>query len=233
MCCTTNRWIGSSAGSIVCLARLAALDAQIVVTRLPLVNLPGLTERKFRLLKKIFFPRCRRELPRGGPTRPSARPTGRRAGSARTAPDHFSAPRDGTRFDTIHIRSSAMPRAWREILSPWSSTPPNARRVWPSPLRALYLKAVFPERQRVFGRALARPPAGRQIARRNDAVVLLSARVRRIDGQDGAVRSARAALSRAARMIALERQRSQRDTRTRERFDAQRAAHEREKAASR
>ncbi len=45
-----------------CLARLAALDARIVVTRLPLVNLPGLTERKFRLLKRIFFPRSRRSF---------------------------------------------------------------------------------------------------------------------------------------------------------------------------
>ncbi len=42
-----------------CLARLAALDARIVMTRLPIVNLPRLSERRFRLLRKIFFPKCR------------------------------------------------------------------------------------------------------------------------------------------------------------------------------
>ena len=45
-----------------CLARLAAIEARTVVTRLPLDNLPGLSERRFRLLRKIFFPKCRQSL---------------------------------------------------------------------------------------------------------------------------------------------------------------------------
>ena len=55
-----------------CLARLAAIGCATVVTRLPLANLPGLSERRFRLLRKIFFPKCRQSLSAGDPAAPSA-----------------------------------------------------------------------------------------------------------------------------------------------------------------
>jgi hypothetical protein len=144
-----------------CLSRLAAIDARIVVTRLPTVNLPGLTARKFAVLKKIFFPRCRRgfseivELVYALDER-----VGALAGAY--GAQSISPARDWYGFDSIHIRSRAMPRAWREILLPWSSEPDAARRVWPAPLRRLYLNTVFPERQRVFGlQWKRRQPAGK------------------------------------------------------------------------
>jgi hypothetical protein len=148
-------WIDS------CLARLAALDARIVVTRLPLDNVPGLSERKFSLLKKIFFPRSRttflQMVELAHALDQQVVELARRYGAETISPS-----RGWYGFDAIHIRLRAMPAAWREILSPWSTTTVSERRVWPSPVRALYLNAVFPERQQLFGRAWqVRQPAGK------------------------------------------------------------------------
>jgi hypothetical protein len=145
----------------LCLARLAAIEARIVVTRLPLANLPGLSEARFRLLRKIFFPRCRQslaqlvELAHALDERVVA--LARAYGAQTISPE-----RAWYGFDAIHIRLRATPRAWREILLAWSPelAPPHA--VAPSPLRALYLNTVFPERQRVFGREWqVRQPSGK------------------------------------------------------------------------
>ena len=145
----------------LCLARLAAIGARTVVTRLPLDNLPELTEARFRVLRKIFFPRCRQTLAQATEL---ARALDERivelAGiyGAQT----ISPPRASYGFDAIHIRLCATPRAWREILLAWSPDLAPPRAVPPSPLRALYLNTVFPERQRVFGREWqVRQPSGR------------------------------------------------------------------------
>ncbi|HTU24292.1 MAG TPA: hypothetical protein VMF30_02770 [Pirellulales bacterium] len=144
-----------------CLARLAALEARTVVTRLPLDNLPGLGERRFRLLRKIFFPNCRQSL---AEVTESARALDARVAELARAygAEMISPPRAWYGFDAIHIRLRAVPRAWREILLAWSPATAPARGVAPSPLRALYLNTVFPERQRVFGRAWqVRQPSGK------------------------------------------------------------------------
>jgi hypothetical protein len=144
-----------------CLARLTALEARIVMTRLPIANLPGLSERKFLLLRKIFFPRSRRTF---SELIDMAHALDDRVGQLAIkhgAQTIFPA-RAWYGFDAIHIRLRAMPVAWREILSPWSSSAVKERRLWPSPLRSIYLNAVFPEHQRVFGRPWHAPqPAGR------------------------------------------------------------------------
>jgi hypothetical protein len=144
-----------------CLARLAAIEARTVVTRLPLDNLPGLTEARFRVLRKIFFPRCRQslaqvtELAHALDERVVALA---RAYGAQT----ISPPRTWYGLDAIHIRLRTTPRAWREILLAWSPEFVRPRAVLPSPLRAVYLNTVFPERQRVFGREWQVPqPAGK------------------------------------------------------------------------
>ena len=102
-----------------CLARLAAIEARMVVTRLPLGNLPGLGERRFRLLRKIFFPKCRQESCAGDGACPALDERVvelARAYGAQT----ISPPRTWYGFDAIHIRLRATPRAWREILLAWS-----------------------------------------------------------------------------------------------------------------
>ena len=147
-------WIDS------CLARLAAIGARTVVTRLPLANLPGLSERRFRLLRKIFFPKCRQSLSQV--TERAAALDQQVVGLARAyGAQTVSPPRTWYGFDAIHIRLRDAAR-WREILLSWSPdlTPPCAAA--PSPLRALYLNTVFPERQRVFGREWqVRQPSGK------------------------------------------------------------------------
>jgi hypothetical protein len=144
-----------------CLSRLAEVEARIVVTRLPLDNLPGLSERKFLLLKKIFFPGSRQTFPE---VVDLVRALDERVVelARRYAAETISPPRAWYGFDSIHISARAMPRAWREILSLWSTAELSQKKVWPAPLRALYLNAVFPERQRLFGRAWhVRQPAGK------------------------------------------------------------------------
>jgi hypothetical protein len=145
----------------LCLARLAAIKARTVVTRLPLDNLPGLTEKRFRLLRKIFFPRCRQSLTQV--TELAKALDERVVELARGyGAEIISPPRTWYGFDAIHIRLRATPRAWREILLAWSPDLAPPRAVPPSPLRALYLNTVFPERQRVFGREWqVRQPSGK------------------------------------------------------------------------
>jgi hypothetical protein len=145
----------------VCLARLAAIGARTVVTRLPLDNLPGLSERRFRLLRKFFFPRCRQSLAQVAEL--AAALDERVVELARVHGAQTISPlRAWYGFDAIHIRLRATPRAWREILLSWSPELAPPRAVPPAPLRALYLNTVFPERQRVFGREWeVRQPAGK------------------------------------------------------------------------
>ena len=117
----------------LCLSRLAAIGARTVVTRLPLDNLPGLSERRFRLLRKIFFPKCRQSL-----AQVAERAAALDRHIVELAGVHgaqiISPPRAWYGFDAIHIRLRA-----RRVLGARSCWP--GRRTWrrravpPSPLR--------------------------------------------------------------------------------------------------
>jgi hypothetical protein len=110
--------------------RLKGLDAEIVMTRLPLASLEKLSRLRFTLARKILFPGCslaladvRRhadELDAGvialaaKHSIPLAEPEGRWYG-----------------IDPIHIRSRWMESAWQKILRGWfpDTSPPAFRRV--------------------------------------------------------------------------------------------------------
>ena len=95
-----------------CLARLATLGTRSVVTRLPIDNLKGLSEGKFLLMRKIFFPKCRLDL---ATVSERARALDARVLeiAARRSATVASQQREWYGFDPIHIRLSHMPRAWR------------------------------------------------------------------------------------------------------------------------
>jgi hypothetical protein len=113
-----------------CVDRLKGLDAEIVMTRLPLASLEKLSRLRFTLARKILFPGCslaladvRRhadELDAGvialaaKHSIPLAEPEGRWYG-----------------IDPIHIRSRWMESAWQKILRGWfpDTSPPAFRRV--------------------------------------------------------------------------------------------------------
>ena len=144
-----------------CLARLAAISAHrghaIAAGQLA----GAFASEDFGCCGKFFFPGVDRVLRRwrSVPRRSIERVVElARAYGAQT----ISPPRTWYGFDAIHIRLRKTPRAWREILLSWSPDRRRRRAVPPSPLRALYLNTVFPERQRVFGREWqVRQPSGK------------------------------------------------------------------------
>lgn len=99
-----------------CLARLAKVDADVVVTGLPLVNLPRLGPIRFQAVRRLFFPRNRDSL---------AQVTDR-AHAVDTAVRRL-AERYGARFveprgewyglDPIHYRRKHWRAAWQKILA--------------------------------------------------------------------------------------------------------------------
>ena len=117
----------------LCLARWRQSEPRTVVTRLPLENLPELTEARFRVLRKIFFPGVDKRLRR-------RRSLLWRSTSALSSWLASMAKRFLRRawygFDAIHIRFARRRTLRARFCSPghpiW-----RRRAVPPSPLRAL------------------------------------------------------------------------------------------------
>ena len=144
-----------------CLARCNELGAQSIVTKLPIDNLEGLPQWKFRLARKIFFPGCNLTLET---VAERARALDERVAelAARRGARLVSQRRDWYAVDPIHITYREMARAWHEVLSHWADAPnagpPAQRRAGSRTL----LRSVFPERRRVFGfEQRTAQPAGR------------------------------------------------------------------------
>ncbi len=144
-----------------CLARCAALGAHSLVTRLPISNLEGLPEWKFRLVRKIFFPGCRIGLETIA-ERAKALDERVLQVASRWGARVISQQREWYGFDPIHITYRQMPRAWREILGHWSTDTAPLTAARRAIARGVYLQAVFPERRKLFGiEQRARQPAGK------------------------------------------------------------------------
>jgi hypothetical protein len=101
------------------LDRLLDLNTRIVMTRLPIGNIEGLAEWKFRMLRRMMFPKGRLPL---SAIAERARELDQRLGEIATArqikqvvltPEWYG-------FDPIHIKPSCWPAAWHETLRGWS-----------------------------------------------------------------------------------------------------------------
>jgi hypothetical protein len=143
-----------------CVDRLQGVGACVVLTPLPLESVAALSPTRFLVLRSILYPTCRLRLPdlleRARELDERLRDLARARGL--TLVDHRRA---WYGFDPIHIRRHYLARAWRELMSPWSSEvkPPLARG---SLRRWLYLRSLAPERRWLFGREYRRTqPAGR------------------------------------------------------------------------
>lgn len=116
---------GSSVRQIVgwvetCLDRLAWLNGRTVLTLLPPVNEAHLPEWKFHLLRQLFFPMSR--VTRGCALARARELNARLRVIAAERCLALIEPRgEWYGFDQIHLRRSAAPRAWGEILAPWST----------------------------------------------------------------------------------------------------------------
>lgn len=101
-----------------CVARLRALDADIVLTRPPVARLASLTPWRYRLFRSLFFPRCRLSLPvmldrvDDVNQRLAVLASQTRINLVEPWPAWYGA-------DPIHIRRRARADAWHEILSAW------------------------------------------------------------------------------------------------------------------
>lgn len=125
-----------------CFDRLAATATRTAVTRLPLENLAGLSERRFRFFRRLFVPGCTLSLAE----------IARRVAAVEKCVERLARERGfalvGQRrewygLDPLHLRTVRWPAAWGEILAAWSGgLPPRAPRA--APLRWLYLRTRRP-----------------------------------------------------------------------------------------
>ncbi len=144
-----------------CLARLSALGARSLVTRLPIDNLADLSERRFLLMRKIFFPKCRLDL---ATVAERARALDVRVLDVAARWVQRSSPqqREWYGFDPIHIRLPHMPRVWRGAAALVGRAQTSRPRCVLRYACALYLRSVFPERRTLFGfQQHTRQPAGK------------------------------------------------------------------------
>jgi len=144
-----------------CLTRLHTLGARTVMTQLPLPGLRAMSRRRYRLLRRIFYPFCRM---------PYTIVLERAEEVARRLIDlagEFEVPLIEMRDewfgpDAIHIAPQHAATAWGEILGTWIDARPVGGCPAPSLRTRLIVRRARPETRWVFGRRLhRRQPAAR------------------------------------------------------------------------
>lgn len=142
-----------------CLDRLMRCEARIIVTRLPICNLPRLRSWQYLTVRSLFFPSCRLSL--SELSQRAVELDERISGLARQRNCALIEPRsDWYGFDPIHFKLRHWGRAWQELLAPWSEAEASAARA--SLARWLYLRRCAPEFRTRFGVAQRRAqPVGR------------------------------------------------------------------------
>lgn len=152
-----------------CLDRLVALQARTVVTLLPIENLERLSQVRFQILRRIFFPSSRIGLDEVGQRARALNEGVRRLAEARGF--QVVGPRAAWYgIDPIHIRSRHMTSAWREILTAEGPSLAAIEPVRTSLARAAYLHSRTPFHRYFLGFEQHRPqpsaclPGGTTIA---------------------------------------------------------------------
>jgi hypothetical protein len=143
------------------LGRLEQYGTRTTITLLPVENADGISEWRFRLMRRIMFHRCQLELcdVRSMIVELNDRLRELAKSRAATVATHRT---EWYGFDPIHIRMRHWQRAWTEILSTWRSngTTPST---WGGSLsRWAYLRSLAPYERTIFGVAQrASQPVGR------------------------------------------------------------------------
>lgn len=148
---------GFSAGEILewielCAAQLSTFQTDVILTLPPLQSVQHLSPWRYRLMRTLFFPRCR--LPLKTVLQSAEQLTeelvelGKRRGFPVVKP-----PQEWYGFDPIHIRRSLRAGAWQDICAYWKGFDVSQ---WSSrPARRLkhQLRHARPERYRRCGRS--------------------------------------------------------------------------------
>ncbi len=144
-----------------CLDQLLEVDANIVVTLLPIDRLRACGELSFRIARSLFFPFS--DLSRTDALARTEEVNQRlTAGCEKRGIRVFPVKQSWFGLDPIHVRRSIWPVAWPEILSPWG--PPSAPLPAPrgSLRRWFYLRTRAPQSRSIFWFQQAREqPSGR------------------------------------------------------------------------
>jgi hypothetical protein len=140
--------------------RCQSVARNVIVSELPLASVERLDAKRFLLLRRLIFPRCRLTLDEAL-TR--ARAINQRLHAIAPRYGATIAPLDGAwyGFDPIHIRRDRFAQAWSTILAPWAAGR-TIGAAHGSLARWIYLRALSPEKRAFFGRERFRAqPAGR------------------------------------------------------------------------
>lgn len=132
-----------------CCQRLAATDARLVMTRLPVCNIGRVRPWQYLTFRTLSYPRCRLSL--ADLTRRAQELDELLLELARRYQCRLIEPRAcWYGLDPVHIKIGQSRRAWNEILAGWTDalgeTPPASFRHW------RYLHTRPPERRWLFGR---------------------------------------------------------------------------------
>ena len=132
-----------------CFEQIAPLAEKIVVTELPLESVKSLSQRKFSLIRKVFFPQSQlshsEAIAFAYLLNDVVNQLARRYDAVIVKPQN-----DWYGFDPIHIRRCQVKEAWKKILSPWADdgepvpAAGNFR-------QSLYLRCLRPRMRRLFG----------------------------------------------------------------------------------
>ncbi len=133
-----------------CLERLRALNAEIILTRVPLCSVERLSRVRYQATKAVFFPFRRlafSEMRR----RAAALDEGLSRLGAELA--HATIEPQGAwyGFDPIHIRRRLRSAVWQEILANWSAACGSIRIDNPGLRRSLRLWTLTPQQRRILG----------------------------------------------------------------------------------
>lgn len=143
-----------------CCRRLAAVDARLVMTRLPVCNVGRLAPWQFAVFRTLSYWGCRTSL--AEMTRQACELDARVAEVARRYGGKLIEPeRHWYGLDPVHITPFQAGRAWQAILAGWKDTACDAPSK-PSLRRWIYLNARVPEQRWLLGRRQQRrQPCGR------------------------------------------------------------------------
>lgn len=133
------------------LDQLSAREARTIIARLPLENLLGLSEARFKFFRNLFMPGCSLCLTevtnRAHDLNDRVEALARARGMSVVVP-HSA----WYGLDPIHIRQRSYSVAWREVLGAWQSTNENRAFSRAKLHESLYLRTRFPQRVQWFGR---------------------------------------------------------------------------------
>lgn len=132
-----------------CLDRLAAAEAKITITRLPVANVQQLSAAKFKLMRTVLYPYSRITL--AEITRRAilldeevARIAAERSLTVVAHQPHWYS------YDPIHIRFTRRAEAWRDILGAWTEAGSSLGAGGNALFRTLHIRTRAPHERRFF-----------------------------------------------------------------------------------